>query len=419
MIDEKRDKVELPISNKDLDLESGIYEYLQTRDISKLDLAYRNYKMTDRVIPPLRSLDEFVVKPPTDTQNLLNNWYLERTKVIAIVAATGIGKSVLSMQLACNFALGLETIKLKPNGCLKTLIVQCEDSDNDLALMRDGAVESIIDNYLQNADPIKQQIGIGLDRLEDDYKLKCKTNVKVVDAVGYTGVDFIDLIDTYCHDYKPDIVIINPLGEFFGEDLNNNEKIYKFLKILKPMLQKHNCGCIFVAHPVKQGKGSRQKQTDSDYEMYGGAAWANSVRSIISIRAEEDDYIHFTMHCRKRSDKLGWSKLQIKRSGDVTKPHWILCNQLEINERNKRLNGSESTGDKNKELVLNSIPFTGSITIDDIIGKVGMSASTIRSKAKLLLYENRIAVRMTIELGNKLEGKPPVGYYRLEKPNEN
>lgn len=76
-----------------------------------------------------------------------------------IVAQSGIGKSVLAMQLALNFCVGRSTLRLKPSKKMKVLFIQAENNAIDIARPFHSVIRSEnftheenerIDYYLSN-----------------------------------------------------------------------------------------------------------------------------------------------------------------------------------------------------------------------------------------------------------------------------
>ena len=60
-----------------------------------------------------------------------------------LVGPTGVGKSSLAMQAMILWALGKAAFGIKPARPLKSLLVQAENDDGDLAEMRDGVMRGL------------------------------------------------------------------------------------------------------------------------------------------------------------------------------------------------------------------------------------------------------------------------------------
>jgi archaellum biogenesis ATPase FlaH len=355
-------------------LKNTITACLEHRDIvgmrDALDVAMREVSM----LPPLQSINSFNTKPLTDVDNLLNNWWLEREAIVCLVGATGFGKSTLSIQLACSLGAGKECVGLKPTKPFRVLVIQCEDSDNDIAVMRDGA----------------------MSQLTDAEKQLATENVRIVRLRGHSGKEFLTALDDYSQQFKPDIVFVNPLLKYFGDDAISNKAVSQFFNELEPILAKHRCAMVLVHHTVKQSRLSRQNQTDTAYAGYGSAVWSNSVRDTLEISATNVDG-RYVIKAGKRSSKLGWKEKYIKRSQDPALPYWSECNPAEID------NIIDASGtNETKELIFNAIPLKpNAITVKELVSAVRKSDKTIRNCLAMLEDESRIAYDDMSDNGKK------------------
>ena len=71
--------------------------------------------------------------PNDKSDNLVGDRFLTMNGSWLIVAQSGIGKSVLAMQLALNFCVGKSTLNLKPSKKMKVLFIQAENNAIDIA----------------------------------------------------------------------------------------------------------------------------------------------------------------------------------------------------------------------------------------------------------------------------------------------
>ena len=93
--------------------------------------------------PPARRLGELVLPPDNDPDELLKYRFLCRGGGMLLVGPTGVGKSALAMQAMILWAVGREAFGIKPTRPLKSLLVQAENDDGDLAEMRDGVIRGL------------------------------------------------------------------------------------------------------------------------------------------------------------------------------------------------------------------------------------------------------------------------------------
>src|SRR5688572_7473410 len=81
--------------------------------------------------------------PQDDPATLLGRRYLFRGGALLLVGPTGIGKSSFSMQCMLSWALGQPVFGIAPFRPLKSLLIQAENDEGDLAEMRDGVVKGL------------------------------------------------------------------------------------------------------------------------------------------------------------------------------------------------------------------------------------------------------------------------------------
>src|SRR6478736_5147068 len=94
-----------------------------------------NYTEIDRG-PFARTLDEFVRVAENDPAELLKHRYLCKGGGLLLVGPTGHGKSSLAMQFMIKWAVGQAVFGIEPARPLKSLLIQAENDDGDLAEMK-------------------------------------------------------------------------------------------------------------------------------------------------------------------------------------------------------------------------------------------------------------------------------------------
>ena len=71
---------------------------------------------------------------------------MERERMLFLNAPAGSGKSTMAFQLGSHFVAGKETIGFCPNGIEKVLLIQDEDSEQDISIMRDRVLQHFSDS---------------------------------------------------------------------------------------------------------------------------------------------------------------------------------------------------------------------------------------------------------------------------------
>jgi hypothetical protein len=77
-----------------------------------------------------------------DPKSLIGNWWLCEGSSLLITGPTGVGKSSFIMTLAVDWALGDRPFGLTPRRPLKSLIIQAENDEDDLATPLQGLLSS-------------------------------------------------------------------------------------------------------------------------------------------------------------------------------------------------------------------------------------------------------------------------------------
>lgn len=214
------------------------------------------------------------------------NW-LTRGSGLFIVAPTGAGKSTMDATLAFSWAIGRIALGLQPTRALRSLVIQAEDDDLDLSHMAQGIVSA-----LAPSDAERELI---------------RGNVKIVTERASTGETFLRLVDSLLREHPSDLVHVNPLSAFFGNDLNDQFCVARFFRNgLNPILARHAAGFVGIHHVPKPNK-DRADWSGSDlaYSGAGSADLANWAREIITLRQTAPGLYEMTP--TKRWRKLGWT----------------------------------------------------------------------------------------------------------------
>jgi len=239
-------------------------------------------------LPQIKTLAELVrVQSGHDPDELLKYRYLSRGGGLLLVAQTGAGKSSFVMQAAMLWALERPFFGITPARPLRTLIVQAENDEGDMAEMRDGVLESI-----------------DLDAESRDLVL---SSVRTVYDNAHTSHQFGQVLRSLLTATPTDLLVIDPALAYLGGDSGQQKDVSLFLRnILNPILTEFRIGLILVHHTTKPPKGDeRSKWQGGDFAYLGAGAaeWGNWARGIINIEAKETVY---KLRLPKRGKRIGW-----------------------------------------------------------------------------------------------------------------
>jgi hypothetical protein len=233
----------------------------------------------------------FTIPPKNDRTILLGNRYLNRGDGMVVSSSSGMGKSSMSHQMAADWALGKDFFGINPNGELRILIVQSEDSDGDIA------------EVWQSLKHVRQYSPAQIAKLE--------SNIRIISERSLRGVKFLHWLKDRIAEFGPDLVMLNPLQAFIDGDVTDSKDLGFFLREgLNGMNKDASFGWLIVHHTTKPatGKDRGERQwNEVMYDMAGGAEIINWARGIISIRAL-DEPGKFRAVLAKRGRRAGVTK---------------------------------------------------------------------------------------------------------------
>jgi AAA domain len=248
-------------------------------------------KKTGARFPAGHSIDWFAKQAINHNDTLLGNRYLCRTGGMFIVAPSGLGKSILSIQMAVLWCCGSIAFGITPRKALRILIVQSEDDQGDCTEM-----SQVMDHL----------------NLTLQQKTLVATNSLLVRCNDLVGGEFIEALRVELTDARGagqpfDLVIINPFGVYLGADVKDTDACTEFLNQgLNPVLSEFNVGVILIHHTPKTSFQNTDKYNIWDW-MYFGAGCAsitNWARVMMAIKPETDDLQVYRFIAAKRGKRI-------------------------------------------------------------------------------------------------------------------
>lgn len=243
------------------------------------------------------SATSFGVPLPGDDSILIGDRWLSRGDGAVLSSTSGMGKSSISLQLAYHWALDLQPFNaFKPNGPLKSLFFQAEDSAGDVGEVNQSLIHAM--------KLTAQQVATVGDR------------VKIVTDRIHRGAAFAKELKRQVEIHKPDIVWINPLQSFMDGDVKESVDLGQFLReYLNGLNHPAKFAYFIIHHTTKPPQEKKERQwNEVMYDMAGGAEIVNWARAIVSLRASETEG-QFNMILAKRGRRAGATELSKTSSG--------------------------------------------------------------------------------------------------------
>lgn len=226
----------------------------------------------------------------TDTNSVLGNRWLCKGGSLLLVGQSGTGKSSLAVQLAATWALGRPTFGIKPGKPQKILFIQAENDLGDLAEMVQGVLA-----------------GLGLNAFSDEFDT-LKRNLIFVRDTTHTGLEFTKVAHKLIDRHRPDIVFIDPLLSFIGDDISKQSVCGQFLRNwLNPVADATGVVWVMIHHtnkpPADAKARSGWKTADFAYMGTGSSELTNWARAVATLGMLDDG--EFELKLSKRGTRAG------------------------------------------------------------------------------------------------------------------
>jgi RecA-family ATPase len=236
------------------------------------------------------------------SQNILGNFFLERGHYTVIVGPSGIGKSAVAVQMAIEAAAGLHVFGMPTPGPLRVVLVQAEDSDNDLKLQV-RCIETIA-----HSEEVQERLGLTPEEIKD----RIENNLTVVTTNVRGAALFADLkkefTDRATGKSKVELFIFNPAFAFLEGSASSDVAVNTFLrKQLQSFLRRMQAAGVVVHHTVKpprRGTAKRSAETTM-YSPHGSAEWTNGPRGGITIEATNSPTVYEFIIGKRRQIGMG------------------------------------------------------------------------------------------------------------------
>ena len=257
-------------------------------------------------------------KPEEENERaLFKRGYLRKGHALCLVSCAGVGKSVISLQLALAWSLGKPCLGLEPVRPLRIAVFTFEDDAEDNASFRRD-----------------YRAGFRREGWSDAEIDAALAAVEFIELGGRTDEAFAEALAEIQREKQRDLYIVNPLGDIMDEyDISDNaEAKHFFKKILDPVIKgerdpRTSCALVLVSHTGKAPKNSSDRSNFlrgifAQYDAAGSAALMNWTRASLLI-APTSEAGNFVLLGAKRQARLGWRDAD----GNATNERFISYSQ--------------------------------------------------------------------------------------------
>lgn len=307
--------IELSNKRKLFNLQEHIKENITTlssTQIQALLVDNNSINLPQSGLPPLYELENIEPKIPEFwTESFLP---IPKREITLLSAGGGSGKSFLVL---------LEALMLSHTHSLKVFAWFSED---------EIGITSHRARMLKHLYPQLSNISITIAGKETSPKAFVRKERGV-----YQATDFFYQLKSYLKHF--DVIILDPLIAFFGEDENSNTEASFFLGLLNEWCVKENKSIIVIHHHNKEDK------------FRGASAFVNSVRMHYSLKKIEDNEEERILNMEKTNHWKGKKEFHIQLFGQMPIPkNYISKQEIEEIEKDSSWNKTFDITIEKKEI---------------------------------------------------------------------
>ena len=335
---------------------------------------------------------DVIRKNVTDDENSLigyENRFLSRGGSWVWVAPSGVGKSTLLTDFCLHASSGSDWHGIKFRKPMKTLVVQAENDEGDIAEQFGGSKRT--GNFT------REQFENGL------------SNIVIFHETELTRDGFCKSLERRIIGTKAELVCIDPLLSYAGDDISLQSVASQFLRNwLQPVLKRTGAIAIIIHHtgkPAREGNGQRGwSESDFAYLGLGSSEITNWSRAVSTFTQVGQDSGVYRFLIAKRGKRAGLRDLStgeptnciyLQHSGKGL--GWERCEAPEVVEKPR--NGGRVSKLSDDNVISPFKGATSSLRKDRLIAQLqtvhDVSQKTVRDAVSRLLLANVIKLEST------------------------
>ncbi len=248
-------------------LETHTWEDLIEK-IKKAEIIYQiPLKQLHFGIPDIKPTDNFILEP-----------YIPKQAVVLFDGLGETGKTLLAMQLAMSLATGKPFLGFEIKEKQKVLYLTAEENDANFA----QRLKLLAKGLNVNNEQLQQNfawLSIYSENFQcSTYRLLKNANKEIITT------EFYDCLVNIITHFKPSLVILDSLVNFYGLDENSSEQASIFMEALKMITKNHDCSFMLLHHQTKEAM-----RVDGEKLFRGSMVFREQSRARITLQRVSED----------------------------------------------------------------------------------------------------------------------------------
>ena len=278
----------------------------------------------------------FKYEAKEDTTTLLGDRWVCQGGQLLLVGQSGIGKSSITVQAALTWALGEPFMGINPVRPLKSLFVQAENDEGDMADIVQGVMSYVLASATKTRKFTKEQ---AMELMT--------SNITFARVTSQTGEDFANVVAKIIDKHgQRDLVFVDPLLSYIGDDINQQKVVSHFLRNLcNPIAFQRKFAWVFSHHTGKPASDSKSRkhwnEGDFAYIGLGSSELTNWARAIAVLQSTSHEGI-YKLLLSKRGRRAGVIDANHQPTTVIPMKHadrgiyWEPCDLPEEDESDKK-----------------------------------------------------------------------------------
>jgi len=236
---------------------------------------------------------EFLLEEESDNYEWVIPGLLEKQERVIVVAAEGVGKTMLARQVAIACAAGLHPFTFQPMRAIRTLTIDLENPARIIRRTSRSIMEQSI--RLSHAQSVDAHLHIHPSGLD------------------LTSTKDRAFVEQLVEKIKPELICLGPLYKAYVDNgsLTSEALAVEVAKYLDHIRDVHGCA-LWLEHHAPLGASNATREL----RPFGSSVWSRWPEFGISITPDPlnpDGYVYDVKHFRGARDKRAWP-IKMKRS---------------------------------------------------------------------------------------------------------